>query len=395
MTLVERLELSELRAEALYDVAKRVLHATTVPEIAGAARDGLARLVPQARAEMATVDLARSVLTWLGAGRGAEPLTTLEDVPALRQGQVVLATDHTQAVVPVRDHGLLVAALRVSGPNGLDVRAIGLVREVATLVAEGLRRVRLAHDLRIANGKVHDAENRRSSFLSHVSHEIRTPLNAILGYLELIFDDADSLSFHDVVDDLRKVYRSSRHLLDLINDVLDLGKLEAGKLDITLTTVNLADLLEDLADVVGPLVAMGDNEWRVECDDEVWVLADPLRLRQVLLNLVGNAAKFTRDGEIAVEVHAKSEKHVEVEVIDTGVGIPAEALASLFEPFTQVQGVLQRGGTGLGLTIAQEFVRQMGGSIEVKSVVGRGSTFSVTMGRVLPELPEEVAAAGH
>ncbi|MEZ4319976.1 MAG: HAMP domain-containing sensor histidine kinase [Myxococcota bacterium] len=234
--------------------------------------------------------------------------------------------------------------------------------------------------------RTRDAEERerlanqaKSGFLASMSHEIRTPLNAILGYTELVLEDAEERGETGMVEDLGRVGRSGRHLLELVNDILDLSKIEAGRMEVAVEPVALEPLLRAVAEEVQPLVDAREN--RMELDlVPVTVTADPARLRQCVLNLLSNAAKFTEGGDILVRL-SRDGSHARLEVRDTGIGMDADELRHVFEPFAQGTADTARkyGGTGLGMSIAQKLVELMGGALTVESRKGHGSTFSIRL----------------
>jgi signal transduction histidine kinase len=224
-----------------------------------------------------------------------------------------------------------------------------------------------------------EANRAKSIFLANMSHELRTPLNAIIGYSEMLEEDARDAGQEKLVPDLEKVQRAGRHLLGLISDVLDLSKVEAGKVTLALETFDLEKLMAETAATAEPLMAKNRNTMKVECEPGLErVHADPTRLRQCVLNLLSNAAKFTSDG--AVTVHAgRRGSFVRISVADTGIGITPEQLTRLFEPFSQADQSTSKkyGGTGLGLALSRRFSRMMGGDLTVESTPGRGSTFTI------------------
>ncbi|HEY7514302.1 MAG TPA: HAMP domain-containing sensor histidine kinase [Vicinamibacteria bacterium] len=231
------------------------------------------------------------------------------------------------------------------------------------------------------------AEAARTSLLTHMSHELRTPLNAIIGYSEMLLEEAERRGHTDFVPDLQKIYGAGRHLLALINDMLDLAKIEAGKMDLVYETADVGALVNDVASTIAPLIRKNGNTLEVSAPPELGtVRADVTRLRQILFNLLGNAAKFTDQGRIAIAVarDESPEKDVLVfRVTDTGIGLTPEQQIRLFQPFTQAEPVTSRryGGTGLGLAISRAFARMMGGSIDVESEPGKGSTFTLRLPR--------------
>jgi signal transduction histidine kinase len=216
-----------------------------------------------------------------------------------------------------------------------------------------------------------------------VSHELRTPLNAVIGYSEMLLEDAQQAGSAELIADLGKIQAAGRHLLSMVNDVLDLSKVEAGRMDLALEPVDLDDLVDEIVGTCRPLLQRNGNTLAVERNGDLGIiLADATKLRQVLLNLLSNAAKFTDKGRVTVT--ASLEKSgprdwLAVSVRDTGIGISAESLSKLFGNFSQANaGIAHKyGGTGLGLALSQRLCRLMGGEIAVTSEVGRGSCFTL------------------
>lgn len=232
------------------------------------------------------------------------------------------------------------------------------------------------------------ANQAKSAFLANMSHELRTPMNAIIGYSELLIEDAQDLEPAEFVDDLTKILSAARHLLGLINDVLDLSKVEAGKMTLHLEDLNILQLIEEVSSTISPLIARNHNELTIKCDPCIDVMhTDAIKLKQCLLNLLSNASKFTENGTITLLVsvadcyssEAKSE--ILFSVSDTGIGMTKEQLGKLFQSFSQADSTTTKkyGGTGLGLAISRKFARLMGGDITADSQLGKGSTFNMIL----------------
>jgi PAS domain S-box-containing protein len=228
------------------------------------------------------------------------------------------------------------------------------------------------------------AENRtKNLFLANMSHELRTPLNAIIGYSELIAEEnetSEALDKQLVADDLDKIIRSAKHLLALINEVLDISKINAGKFDLHISKFEMEGLLQDVSDVIGPLAEKNNNKFTLQLNNTFFVHADRQRLYQVIVNLCANACKFTEDGHITLTVDYKpGASSYLIHVTDTGIGIKPEELELVFKEFERTEDVAKTEGTGLGLCLSQKLCKIMGGYITVSSEYGSGSTFTVSM----------------
>jgi PAS domain S-box-containing protein len=231
-----------------------------------------------------------------------------------------------------------------------------------------------------------EAANRsKSQFLANMSHELRTPLNAIIGYSEILQEEAVDDGNDGYVPDLQKIQSAGRHLLALINEILDLSKIEAGKMELHLEEINVAHLLDDVVTTIQPLIARNGNVLSVECAATAGMMrADATKLKQALLNLLSNASKFTEQGTIRLEVSRTQQPdgdQLTFRVTDTGIGMTPEQSARLFEAFVQADSGTSRrfGGTGLGLAITRRFCRMMGGDVTVESEPGVGSTFTIRL----------------
>jgi signal transduction histidine kinase len=224
----------------------------------------------------------------------------------------------------------------------------------------------------------------KSQFLASMSHELRTPLNAIIGLTEMMVTNVARFGTDKALEPLRRVNAAGTHLLSLINEVLDLSKIEAGKLELNPEPVNLTLLIDEVIGTAGQLADKNQNRLVVEAQEKVGPLnADPMRLKQILLNLLSNACKFTKEGEIALRVRkvADDRDWVELAVADTGIGLTAEQQAKLFQEFTQADSLTagRYGGTGLGLALSRKLARMMGGDVTVTSDMGKGSVFTVRL----------------
>jgi signal transduction histidine kinase/DNA-binding response OmpR family regulator len=243
-----------------------------------------------------------------------------------------------------------------------------------------------------------DAANQaKSAFLANMSHELRTPMNAILGYSEMLMEEAEDLGQDDFVPDLKKINQAGNHLLALINDVLDLSKIESGKIEAFAEAFDVGALIDQLTGTAQALMAKNNNQFRIERIGQLGkACQDITRLRQSLLNLLSNAAKFTHEGTITLQAQRQSQADgdwLTFAVHDTGIGIAADKLEHVFDEFSQADNSTTRdyGGTGLGLTISRRFCQMLGGDLGVTSQPGAGSTFTIRLPAVLPgaEMPQE------
>jgi signal transduction histidine kinase len=254
-------------------------------------------------------------------------------------------------------------------------------------------------ELRTARDAAESASRAKSAFLANMSHELRTPLNGIIGYSEMLCEEAGDTAQSRLIPDLERIGQAGKHLLSLINDILDLSKIEAGKMELHIDACGVEAFVSDVVSTIQPLVAKNGNTLRVDIGAaaRVELRTDIVKLRQSVLNLLSNACKFTRAGRITLRVREdrKDSGMIHIAVADTGIGMTAEQVEKLFQEFVQVDSSTTRqyGGTGLGLAISRRYCRQMGGDITVSSQPGVGSTFTITVPVSIAEMaaPDLVA----
>ena len=264
------------------------------------------------------------------------------------------------------------------------------------LETEIRERKEVERDLIAMRNRAEAANKAKSQFLANMSHELRTPLNAIIGYSEMLQDEMsdEELDRVEVAGDVDKIRSAGKHLLSLINDILDLSKIEAGKMDLNIEAFNADDLIQDVVGTIMPLGESRGNQLRINVEGEIGIIhGDVTKIRQILFNLLSNAVKFTYQGQVdltCTRLHEAAGEQVEFSVRDTGIGISPQSLEGLFKPFSQADASTTRkyGGTGLGLAISRSYAKMLGGDIAVHSGVGKGSTFTV-------KFPIQLESAGE
>lgn len=280
---------------------------------------------------------------------------------------------------------LLPKALAIPSPAQLEAANQALIEEI-------VERKRAERELQKAKEAAEAANRSKNQFLANMSHELRTPLNGILGLSQLLKEDALELGYTEFICDLEAIHDSGKHLLALIQDILDISKIEAGQMNLCLETFDLSKLIEEVVTTTQPLVEKSGNILLVDCASNLGTIhADLIKVRQILLSLISNAAKFTEKGIITLKVSREENQKVAhstqefnsslivFRVMDTGIGMTQEDLRHIFKAFTQADASTTRkyGGTGLGLTISRHFCQMMGGKITAFSKSGEGSTFTV------------------
>ncbi|HXM41154.1 MAG TPA: ATP-binding protein [Bryobacteraceae bacterium] len=320
-------------------------------------------------------------------GRPAGQVILEREAPARRSAVERTYRTKTGRPIPV----LFSSAEMRNGAGALE-GYVWLAQDMAELK-------RVQGELVRAKDAAEEANRAKSAFLANMSHELRTPLNAVIGYSEMLQEVAEDRGQQDLLPDLGKIRWAGKHLLGLINDVLDLSKIEAGKVELSIESLDVLPLIDDAVSAIRPQVERNGNRLEVVCAQPLGgMLADQTRVRQVLFNLLSNACKFTEKGLIRLEarrIRRKGSDWVEFRVTDTGIGMSAEQLDRLYRPFMQADASTTRkyGGTGLGLAISREFCQMMGGSVTAESELGRGSVFTVRLPGD-PAVPAVLAASG-
>ncbi len=295
-------------------------------------------------------------------------------------------------ITPLRTRGEVIGTIGIDLDEplrGFTTTEVELAETIAGQIAGAIENARLFEQMESAKESAETANRAKSTFLANMSHELRTPLNAIIGYSEMLIEEANDADQPDFIPDLQKIQTSGKHLLSLINDILDLSKIEAGKMQLYIENFSLKNLVREVVNTVQPLMTKNGNEFKLAIPEQLGEMrADQTKVRQCLLNLLNNAAKFTQDGKISLEVMMESGNPgsdgagtVVFRVTDNGIGMSSEQLEKLFQPFTQADSSTTRkfGGSGLGLVITRHFCRMMSGDVNVTSELGKGSCFVVRL----------------
>jgi signal transduction histidine kinase len=336
-------------------------------------------------------------------GKAAAQRVPLQVPDVLKQATLVLdvivrAGYRSMLVVPLLRADQIVGALvvRRKVPGEFPKSTVELLRTFADQSVLAIQNARLFRETEEKSRELLKASQHKSQFLANMSHELRTPLNAIIGVSEMLREDAEAAK--QDTEPLDRVLGAGRHLLALINDILDLSKIEAGRMELHLDSFALAPLINDVVKTIEPLAAKNTNQVAVSCDAATGTIhTDQMRLRQALLNLLSNANKFTERGTITIDARHGQENGrdwIALAVTDTGIGMTAEQMGKLFQEFSQASSTTARkyGGTGLGLVISRRFCQMMGGDITVESEPGRGSTFTIRLPKIV-DAPKEAVPA--
>src|SRR6266446_8035192 len=324
-----------------------------------------------------------------GAAKQGEPVQVpdMQAEPHIPTNEIMLQAGYrARLLVPLMRFNEVMGALVVwrKAPGEFSKNTIDLLRTFAAQSVLAIQNARLFQEIEEKSRQLELASQHKSQFVASMSHELRTPLNAIIGLTEMMVTNGARFGTEKAAEPLKRVHRAGQHLLGLINQVLDLSKIEAGKLELNPESVSLAPLIDEVIGTARQLAQQNKNNLVVEAQEKLGALTlDPMRLRQILLNLLSNACKFTTQGEVKLRVRkvADGRNWVEFAVADTGIGMTAEQQAKLFEEFTQADSSTARryGGTGLGLAITRKLARMMGGDVTVASEPGKGSVFAVRL----------------
>ena len=321
------------------------------------------------------------------AQRAPAQISDLRDGPTTPVREIVLRAGYRALlVVPLLSPDGIVGTLvvRRRAPGVFPQSTIDLLQTFAAQSVVAIRNARLFSEVEEKRQQLAAASQHKSQFLANMSHELRTPLNAIIGYSELLRDEIEATGEERFTPDLKRIEQSGRHLLGLINDILDLSKIEAGRMDVFLEDVEIAPLLEEVRAIIKPLAEKNGNVLELRLADNLDSMrTDRTKLKQSLLNVLSNASKFTENGRVtlAAERVEADRPMIRFTVADTGIGMTEAQLGRLFQAFSQIHasGSQKYGGTGLGLTITQHFCQLLGGDIEAASRPGEGSTFTITL----------------
>lgn len=351
-------------------IAQKGIDSKALADLASGANEGLPARVAAERRWLTIRDVDEDALPAVGLGFSSGSLTSILGIPVLFQQKVL------GVLILAALHRIEEGAGRIIGSAmGALGNALNSAVTYKTVQQQALQ-------LEQANVELMEADQLRSEFVANMSHELRTPLNSIIGFSGLLLKNRQGTLSNSDLDYAEKINRNGRHLLSLINDILDLSKIEAGRMDLSTAPVRLDILTEEVLDMLKPQAEEKRLALHLEIAEGIpTVETDSEKIRRVIINLVGNALKFTQDGGITVQLVPEGHERILIQVRDTGIGIPEDRIETIFQPFRQVDSSTSRefGGTGLGLTISRSIVEMLGGEISVASKVGGGSTFTVAL----------------
>ncbi len=325
----------------------------------------------------------RTVIGQAAIKRAPDQVPDLADVPDYPLPYVQQAGYRALLALPLLREDRLIGGLvvRRKAAGEFPAPVVDLLQTFAAQSVLAIHNARLFREIEEKGRELEIANKHKSEFLANMSHELRTPLNAILGYTELILDNIYGDVPEKIQDVLQRLEKNGRHLLSLINDVLDLSKIEAGRLTLSLNAYSMGELIQTVFTSLEALAAEKKLDLKVEISNDLMIgKADEQRIAQVILNLVGNAIKFTDEGEVKIEATVSDGRFL-VSVSDTGPGLADVDQQKIFEEFQQADGsnTRKKGGTGLGLSISKKIIEMHGGRIWVESTLGKGSTFRFTL----------------
>jgi signal transduction histidine kinase/DNA-binding response OmpR family regulator len=378
--VAKAVQLSETEAGSIY-VVDPITHELQLRASHGLSEEVLSELNRQG------VDLSEKTFAEAAAQQAPVQVADLKDAPLSPVLSILLRAGYRALlVVPLLGpEGLIgMLVIRRKAPGEFPLHTVDLLQTFAAQSVLAIQNANLFAEVEEKSRQLELASQHKSQFVASMSHELRTPLNAIIGLTEMMVTNAARFNTEKAAEPLRRVHRAGTHLLGLINQVLDLSKIEAGKLELSPETVNLAPLLEDVIGTARQLAEQNKNRLVLDAPEHLGQLTvDPMRLRQILLNLLSNACKFTKQGEVALGVRRviDGQNWIEIAVADTGIGMTPDQQAKLFEEFSQADSSTARryGGTGLGLAITRKLARMMGGDVTVTSEPGKGSVFTVRL----------------